>query len=158
MPYHVLLNFYCPVSAECPGNHGDEETTSVLRSLVSEHLSHNQVPVLLIMHDLFSLLSITESTSLHFRTTLMCVYTLVLHSLLYSLSHRCWVFLKLYWSVWFHWSCGGQSTTGRCSTVTCGSSFSFGGERQCPWSKCVRELRWSIHPPHLLPLIWCCGV
>ncbi|XP_064402390.1 telomerase reverse transcriptase-like [Halichondria panicea] len=43
VPYHVLLNFYCPVSAECPGNHGDEETTSVLRSLVSEHLSHNQV-------------------------------------------------------------------------------------------------------------------
>ena len=70
--------------AECPGNHGDEETTSVLRSLVSKHLLHNQVPV-------FSLLSIdriTDSTSLHFRTTLMCVYTLVLHFTInyYSLS------------------------------------------------------------------------
>ncbi len=43
VPYHVLLNLYCPVSAECPGNHGDEETTSVLRNLVSEHLSHDQV-------------------------------------------------------------------------------------------------------------------
>ncbi|XP_064401620.1 telomerase reverse transcriptase-like isoform X2 [Halichondria panicea] len=43
VPYHVLLNFYCPVSAECPGNHGDEDTTSVLRNLVSEHLSHDQV-------------------------------------------------------------------------------------------------------------------
>ena len=43
VPYHILLNFYCPVSAECPGNHADEETTSVLRSLVTEHLSHDQV-------------------------------------------------------------------------------------------------------------------
>ncbi len=53
MPYHILLNLYCPVSAECPGNHADEETTSVLRSLVTEHLSHDQVSQFIALREIF---------------------------------------------------------------------------------------------------------